>query len=366
MEPTQIKFANLGGGGAFLDTNRPPDPLEEEIKDETPPIEEEEQDQPEVIIDDNVDDASDDLEEEVEETDEEDSEEEDKFNPHFFLARQLKEDGILPEEMEVDEDITYDKLVEAYRSRMENPLRQELESQVIQEALNKGWNEQDLFYARAYSQGVDPRMFQPAERMRQYGSVDVDKLDDKASMEVVKSMYQFKGTSDADAEILIQAREDSDTFDQLVKEAVDYHKQGYTEWKTQEDQRAAAYQAEQIAQRNAVQSKVKTILSERKVAEFSMTKEQAEDLYKDIYEANATVEVEGQLQRVPEINKFLHEFTNDVELQIKLYMLHKHQDRLLQSAKNTAKNELEEEMLRASGREVKKEETNQKKTAEQR
>ena len=287
-------------------------------------------------------------------------EEQEDYNPHYFLAQELRNQGVLPEEFEIGEDVGYSDIVNHYRDRMKAPLRAELESELRQEHIQNGWTEEDLFYARAWRQGVDPRSFAPAERLRTYGSIDIEALSDEDKLTVVRSMYEFRGTGIEEADILIKAREEAGTSAELLQEAVNFHKTQYESWAEQERARQAQYQEQVNAQRTAVQNKVNNVIQSRQVSGLTITSDQAKDLHKDIYEAHETVEVDGKLQKVPAVNKFLYEFQNNVELQLELYLLHKYRDRVLQATKNTAVGEVEQALLEASGRKIKSKKTSKK------
>lgn len=274
-------------------------------------------------------------------------------SPHFYIAQELKQRGELPADFDITPDITYQDIIDNYRRAVVTPIQQEVETAAKEALLQRGWNEDDLFYASAFKNGVDPTIFQPAERMRQYGQLDIQKMDDDAKKTVVRSMYNLRNTPEDEVELLITAREDRGELDSLATQAISYHKQGYEGWRQEEETRIKNKEHESATERDNLKKTIHDTINSRTIGGIKITHEQAKSLHDDIFTSNEVVDVEGNKMKVPAVNKFLYQFQSDVKLQLELYAMWKFRENLKEQVKEGAISDIEEQMIKARGRVIK-------------
>lgn len=274
-------------------------------------------------------------------------------SPHYYIALELQERGELPPDLEITPDITYQDIIDNYRKAVSSPIKQEIEAATKEALLERGWKDEDLFYVNALKNGVDPTIFQPAERMRQYGQLDIQKMDDDSKKIVVRSMYNLRNTPEDEVELLITAREERGELDTLASSAIEFHKQGYSTWRQQEEARLSQIEAEKEKDREALKRTINDTINSRTIGGINITHDQAKTLHDDIFVSNEVVDVEGNKMKVPAVNKFLYQFQNDVKLQLELYAMWKFRDNLKEQAQESAVGEIEKKMIEARGRVIK-------------
>ena len=164
-EERRVLTYDLGEGDPFGVSIASPPLVDEEKKEDTIDKDgvedlthEEEEGSEKEIVDDPT--QPEEAEEEIEEEQEpeEEVEEEDDVNIHYYIARQLHKDGVIPEEFDIKDDIQYSEVISAYKNSMEKTVLPDLEQRAEQRVKEKGFDLELLPYARAYRNGVDPNL----------------------------------------------------------------------------------------------------------------------------------------------------------------------------------------------------------------
>lgn len=290
-------------------------------------------------------------------SEESDEDDEGEINYHYFHAKRLQEEGRLPEDFEIGEDITYDDIREAYNSKLTHDAPVEAKETLVEELKTLGYNEEDILFARAYRNGADPRQFSQVEIARQYGAADVSKLTAEQKHDMAKSMYLMRGMEPEEADALIQASD----LDAQVEKSKKFHGQQYEQWEQAQQQQEQQREEAARQQRAHVNQTINRVLSTKEAKGMKFTKEMSDKLKRGLYEADETLEIQGNVHRVTAINKFLYEFQTDLELQMKLFLQHTNAEEFKAAAKSAAQEELEKEMRKGGqGRPLKTKSTNRK------
>jgi hypothetical protein len=282
-------------------------------------------------------------------------------NSAYYMALQLRSDGALPEEFEVPEEISYPDIYAAYKDSIESNVYEEVQTQFAQELKNQGVTREELLYARAIHNGIDPNMLSEVSLHRAYSSLDEEATGIEKKKEAIAAMHKSRGLSDTESAGLINVSEANDKLDELFVTAKGYHKDKFEEFEKQEKEYYKSLEDYREEAKRASEKAIADILEKREVVTQKLTKKQASQLRKDIYESTETVTIQGQEHRASKVQKFLLEFQNNAEVQLFSYLSWLNSSENAVNLKEEAKNELEGEFLREYGNIIKGQGSTEKK-----
>ena len=271
------------------------------------------------------------------------TEDDSEVNLYYYMAQQLKKDGELPEDFEFDENI---KPLDIYSTYLEN-IKQDAEVDIRKEVYNKlaqeGVNEADLQYAKLIRSGVDINSLSQASYYERNANVDIESADTSSKSNLIKNMYQDKGTDSEAIEIIVANAEIDDKLDHFAEKAKEYFGTKYNEL-VEREQNAAKLRDETNEQITKDRiKKVDSLLKSGKILDENI--EDVKDFKKAMYERNVTQEVDGNMYALSELEKFIYDFDNDPEIKLWAFKKFKYRNTDSEKAKQEAKAEVEKEFF---------------------
>jgi len=287
----------------------------------------------------------------TETTEEEDADED--VNPYEYLGQQLRSDGFIDSDFQIDKTIKGHDLYKAYTDKLKKEIEPRIKDQVFAELQEQGINEQDLIMARLIRQGEDVALLQnQLARYERFAAYDKD-ADEDTKANNIKQMYAVRGYSEDEAETLVKSAIDNDRIDEVYGQSSNFFADKYKEFvitrnnQNETARRAAVEQAE--SHDNLIQSK----LASGEIYGEKIDKTVAKELYSAIYTPEV-IEIEGQKQNMTKFQKFTYDFYNDPELRVFLYKKLAYRQNDLAGIKKEVKKEVEDDFISAYKKSVTK------------
>lgn len=243
----------------------------------------------------------------------------------YFLAKQLQSDGNLGDDFEITAETDIDEVYSRFRQDNIDKFKQEAYNIAQQELVRQGISPEELTYARAIRNGIDPSMLSAPAMHRRFSGL-TEEATESERLASVRAMYQSRQFSDVEAERLITAAKADDQFDAMYAEATQYHGGKWQEFKQAESQHAAAVEKERQRRELESQQLISRIFNDRKLLGRKLTTEQTQQLHNDIYATTEVVTVNNQQHAATPFQKFLYEFNSNEELQLFAYLSWKSKD----------------------------------------
>jgi hypothetical protein len=330
-----------------------PKVVAEEPKDEPVKPKPKKQEEPAPVVPDSEPDDDDEPAPDADGGEPTDAEDEPEDNVAYYLAMQMKSDGSLPEDFDVDEDITTEALYTAFRQANYQTIQEEVVADVRRQLTDAGVSQQELMYARAIHNGIPLDTLSAASVHNRYGQL-TDDAEDSHKAESIKAMHGSRGLTTAESQRLIDAAENNDELDDLFRDATTFHKNQFK--KFQEEERAQAQAIAQERQRTEQQQNaiIDAVVTQRKVMGRAIPEKQATRLRNDIYQQTEVVMIDGQRYPATKFQKFLFDFADNPEVKISAYLAHQSAPDLQDQAVDAAKAGLEKNFLDSYATSVKR------------
>lgn len=272
-----------------------------------------------------------------------------KVNPWFAAALTLKEEGFIPDDVEVSNEMTWEDVEPFYEEKVKNRAIEKAREELALE----GFTEDELRFARMKSKGIDPAQFDVINRLK--AVVDLKSQEDVSEeykVAAIQSMYEFRGIPADEYQVLIKdakSSEDETALNNLFNKSVTFHEENYEAFKVREQQQHQEYVNALKQQKKENEQRIAKIFKERKAGAFEFTDQQAQELKRAIYDKTLeTKGPNGNKVAISEIENFLHNFNSNDELKIELFLLHKYKDDIKKQSTRKAKRNIEKELIAAS------------------
>lgn len=158
---------------------------------------------------------------------------------YYHLAQGWIEDGFLPENAEIKEDISSQELDDLLRKSKEEPYKEELKQEFFSELRDEGYTEENLELAKQIGAGVPREQIEDAQVYTQIGKEDFtgeERKDERR--EVLMLFYKEKGFSDEKSERYADRAFYDETDEEELKDAQDYFLNKGTTLKQKNEQAA--------------------------------------------------------------------------------------------------------------------------------
>lgn len=280
--------------------------VEEDVFEESPETEEPE----ETALEEEkeVEEISDEIEDEVEE--DENIEEPDTATRAYFFAKAFVEDGTLPEDFELSEDISGEELKEALLKEAVGNL--DVESY----AMSQGYSEEVFRTAQYLVEGVHPDFLYEANRYRYASEIDLNSGEDVPEA-VLREYYKDLGYKESHIDSIILKSIEDGTEIADAEEAQEYFKQKAEEIESEQREKIESQKQARIKAKEEVIDKIRSL----SVKGLDLDKKEAESLVDYLYNEREveTVVIDGKKQRrmVSKFQKDYNSYTKDYDEFIK-------------------------------------------------
>jgi len=284
------------------------------------------------------------------------SEEEEPFQPSEEVvqkyqkligtfATKLKEDGWLPDDVEV-ESADLGDIYDAYRRRNESRLIDDTNEKVRQSLMNMGYDEQTLAFARAIANGEDLRNLSLVTMHQKYANMD-DGVSDEEKLASIRFMYKAKapGLKEDELQELIDRVEEKEKIDEVFNDSVSFHAQQEKTWR--ENEEAASKQREQMLEQQEAQfyNLFKGVLERGEAAGEKISQSQAKEIDRDYRNYTEIVEIGNVKHKVTGIKKFLIDIQTNPEALVRAYKLYKYRNQDVKEIEQKAQRELADDII---------------------
>lgn len=264
-----------------------------------------------------------------------------------ILAMQYQKEGIIAKDVEIGKDISAKDLKQIL---LESAKREssEIENEIKQSLFEKGYDEDDLKYARLLRTGVDERELSGVSVYKQMAELDFDFEDSETEQYIPRYLEQYfkdSGIKDAKAiKKLVESEIEEDGGEEKVKEAKEFYGKLYSTEidRLQKEAEAKEAQKEQLESKRT--SLIKDTISKGQFGPFELTDEDKDSFSKYLF--NSTEEVvgeDGKKHKVPGYYKDLMEYNQNTEQQLLMAYLMKNKfsfDSIFEKAKEEDKKDL--------------------------
>jgi hypothetical protein len=246
------------------------------------------------------------------------SEEESSDNFAYYVAKQMIEEGALPNFDDVDKDITFEDIYESYKETASELVMRDVMEKVQASLNTAGVTEENIVLLQAIQNGVPMDELYEVNKYQKYSSLD-DYAEEDKKLEVIKEWYKSRNLSEKEIRRNLDAIELSDEIDSEFSDAKKFFADTIDNYS--KAQRQIAMQ--EMEGRKAIQQMNEQILynavNQGVLAGEKLTKEQSKQIYKDIYEKSRVYNVDGEKVYLSPFEEYLYRINNDFEFQLLNY-----------------------------------------------
>lgn len=240
-------------------------------------------------------------------------EETSKKNAAYLIAESLKKDGVLSEDVKIEDNITAKDLKkllvqDAYREA-DIAIRSEYQDRFGDDILQT---------AELLNQGVDPEDIKEVVVYKRIASAELGSDDDenmRIKEYVVRAMLQDKGIKQSKIDKLISDSSEEDELESDFEDARKYFagKVSTIEKEIEQNAKKAA-EEERRAQEN-LNKEIKSIIKSGEIYNVTDESEQKK-LEKFLFDQSETLKIDGKSYRVTGYHKALNEYNTDIKKQL--------------------------------------------------
>lgn len=335
---------------------------EEEEEEITDPVDEDSDVDREDSDEEEAEEESEEEEEEGEEEESDEEEEEDTSDNIFkHLGAQFKEEGHLPKDFEVDENITARDLYNGYRDNIKEKVTQEVQANAVNQLINAGFNEETLGLAQLIAKGVDPNTLYQSVNYTELGNTDLNTAEKADKLNLVEKYYIDRKF---EKEEIANMLEDIDLGDIDIDAVSNKAKKYFTsKAKVDVENQLAAKQERDRLHREAHQNTVNSInrmIEAGNIGDLEIPNK--DELKSYIFDRNTNVQVNGRSVPVTELEKFKHLLDTDINFRLQVFMKNKYENEITKQTKKKATKKAEDNFLSGYRKSVKGDTTKIKKT----
>ena len=272
-----------------------------------------------IIIDPEEEDEEE-LEEEIIEDDDivetPDGDYDDDLSEGAILASIWKKEGVIPEDVEIPKNVSIKELKE----KIQDLWMEESRSQFDDEIQKLGFTPEMRKYVEDIMSGVEPGTLSVATEYDKMASLPVSGDDDNSARNrefLILEMYKAKGLTPAKAKRLYESAVDNGDEDEEALEAQSYFAEESARIKQEEVAERQKAEKRELEERESKVKKVKDVISSGNVAGIKISKIEAENLKKTLFDVTETIELEnGKKAKVTKFQKLMQDYNNNVEHQV--------------------------------------------------
>lgn len=241
---------------------------------------------------------------------------------NFFIAaaQNYKAKGILPENFELEENLSddeaADRIEDAYFQHMEKRVNNELLTEFQSEMNKRGYNNDTLEFAFMLQNGVGRDEVETIISYDQLAETDIGQLSDEDKEDYVTDMYIDRGWKDKEIRRAISSSQADGDFDNLLNEASQYFNNRDKEYRAEKNQEAKlkAQQHENLIQQR--QALIANVFNTKKLGDENFTEEELDDFEEALYTRSIPVQHQGQVYNLTPFEQFDAAIKNDFGMRL--------------------------------------------------
>ncbi len=241
-----------------------------------------------------------------------------KGNLAKYNAEILKQSGSLPEDFEVNDDITEEELNKAYIAYKEEPLKNQVRVEVLQELADKeGLTPEMIEEVKNRHYGVQDETLQKLHILKVLSSFKFDEKSpdfEQDASDFFRTYYQMKGIPENKISRLVSGDMDSDDVSKLIEEAQKDMSNDYVTLDQDIKSKVKEKEEKLKETRETHLKKVNTLLEGGVINSVKYTPEQLSKVKRALFDKTEVVTgSDGKKYKVTEYYKRLMEARTDLE-----------------------------------------------------
>lgn len=269
---------------------------------------------------------------------------------YYNVARQMKEDGYIPEDVEITEDIDGNTAYSLYLQGAEKRVEEQVQvrtNQALQSLKDSGINEQHLGMAMALAAGTDPALLYENTTYARYAELSTEDTPQEEKIQVIKRGLELGGLASDKAEKYISTLEieGDDAIDAEFEDYKEKFKEKHDAYLEQEVIKANQRKQTLEAQQKANNDFFNNVIATSSINDEPLSPTQLEDIQEGLLVANQVVERGGQQFRATDFEKFLVDIQDDFKTQLYLYKIFKYRGEELEGVEAKAKDKATKDFM---------------------
>jgi len=255
------------------------------------------------------------ISEEQEEEDDDSSSE--GQSQYFLLAQGWKEEGFLPEDLEVEEDISHEDLNYILKEAKKEELKESAREEVLSELQEEGYTPEMLETARQLYGEVKNEDIQEMNTLKTLSEVDLtgeENAEDRK--EVLKYFYTDKGFSEEKAQKYADRAFYDETDEEELRDAQEHFRRSYEKKKADNEQKAQERIDKRKKKKKEEIDTMKGLLKKGVINNVKYPKEVMDEVESKIFKESEIIEKDGRKYRVTPYQKKIWEMEQDPELKM--------------------------------------------------
>ena len=241
-----------------------------------------------------------------------------------LLALQFQKEGALPKDVQIDKNLTGQDLKKLYQESLKKDVSA-IEEDLRNQVLSKGYDEEDLKYAKLLRQGTPQEDLSTVSIYRQMASIDTSDMDAISGItpDYLTQYFKDSGVKDPkDIKKLVDSELDEDGGESKMNEAKTFYADLATKELGKLEKEALEREKLDKEQAEKQTGDIKATIAKGKIGPYELTDADKQDFEKYLFEATEEmVGTDGKKHRVPAYYKDLAEYNNNSEQQLLMALM---------------------------------------------
>lgn len=266
-------------------------------------------------------------------------------NPYSLLGKQFKKDGLLKDDVEIEEDISGIALYARVKKHLEDTTRARVQQEFNDQMKASGINEENIRRWQLFQQGYDPNQLKAASVYGQLKSVP-DDSDQDTMLQVIRAYHNDRGLQGYESERILDNIAEEDLAKEF-KRSKEHFGRKEKELVAQEQQAQKAIEQQRIQQDTKNRQIIDGILGSQQIGSEKLTPQQAKAIHEDLYEKREKLDIQGVKHDATPFQKFDWMLKNDLTFLLQLYKMYKYKDTQEQEIVTKVKEQVDNDFLSA-------------------
>jgi hypothetical protein len=272
-------------------------------------------------------------------------------NPVFFIAKQAIADGLLPDDVDIPEDVGIDFLYEKYKEAIVPIAQQRALEEAERKLQSAGIKDEHISLLQAIENDTPIDEIYEITKYKKYASAEIDDEDEK--LKIISTWYDKRGLSEKEKKRNLDAITLDDEIDSEFEEARKFFGQVVENFEENQIQilNMKQQQEQEIQRRNS--EILHRLTSNYQIGEEKLSKSDAEYVASAIYSKNP-IQIGNEVYNLSPYEQFYYALNNDFEFSLRVFKEFLLSDKKTERIKSQVRDEVESDWLAAYNKAQKK------------